>query len=463
MMSLIYNDIQFLEIGLAELSKIIGDEGGMPGSKQVYVNGKNLREPKGDKIYAGWPASNRKNLLLPDLLIVPTQLKGEFFAWSLSFIPQIAPLTSMVRVLDWQDWIELISKSDQDTSSEFAPIAALIFGETASDSINSETLARVNVAVFDSSCSAVLAQAFAQGGSWTFMVETADRWNDVRSLVGMPKRSLPLSEVVRIWLIVTLRYRKGSPSQPLPSEDDLLIWEICHSLRRSGSMPAFLLRRLIGLQVEQSEFIDEPRGDIESRILRIERFARFLMGLKIDPFIGAFLLGSSASLIAPGQTRHLDYVRRWRDAFPCVVMWYTLCASLHPKTTILTERGYLCWRLGKKALECPVSLDGPICDVAIDELRVMKKNEGAQFPIRLLSGGIMRVEIFPSIIATVRSGSVEDRQQELFARQETERSKEIINPELQAEALNSIDSLRHELDRLQKMISSNDRRNRRRR
>ena len=463
-MSLIYNDIHFLEIGLSEFSKIIGDEGGVPTANQLYFSGKNLREPKGEKIYAGWPASNRKNISLPDLLIVPTQLKGEFFAWSLSFIPQIAPLTSMMRVLDWEDWIELTSKSDQDISSDFAPIAALIFGETASDSIDSETLARINVSAFDSSCSAVLAQAFAQGSSWSFMMKTAERWNDVRSLVGMTKRSLPLSEVVRIWLILALGYKKGSSSEPLPSEDDLIMWEICHSLRRSGSMPAFLLSRLIGRQVDQSEFIDEPRGDIETRIVRIERFARFLIGSKVDPFIGAFLLGSSASLIAPGQTRHLDYVRRWRDTFPCVVMWYTLCASLHPKTTILTERGYLCLRLGKKALERPASLDGPICDVAIDELRVMKRNEGAQFPIRLLSGGIMRVEILPSIIATVRSGSTEDRQQELFARQETERSKEIINPELQAEALNSIDSLRHELDRLQRMIaSSDDRKNRRRR
>jgi hypothetical protein len=449
------NQLQFLELSVAEFSKFLGEGRESRSSELVAARANLSKEPKQGNLYAGWTKTLKSGMSLPSVIVLPSRSKSDFFAWSLSFISQIAPLTSLIRVLEWSEWISLRERMQQSAPLNVNILAALIFGEVASETPDSNSLGRIPLTAFDSSCSATLAQAFILNCRISTILEAAERWSEIRSLVGMTQRSVPISDIIKIWFLVSHSF--GRVKDLELSEDETLISDTFDFVTEKEAFPVSLVRRLVGTRFDELGFVPEAQGNLEERIVKVDRFARFLSSSKIDPFVGGFLLGCSASLIAPGRTTHLDYVRRWRDSFPSVVMWYVLASSVHPRSVIHSERGYLCTRIAGRIAEFRSLSSRPDCDVALDEFRVMRRNEGAQFSIRLSSSGSMRVEILPMIVAAVRPVASEDRQLDLFSAKDSIRSEDSQKSDEQKEILRVFNDLRYELDHLRKLVIKDDR------
>src|SRR5436190_16871577 len=84
-----------------------------------------------------------------------------------------------------------------------------------------------------------------------------------------------------------------------------------------------------------------------------------------------FLCGYLASCLHPGSLEYVDLVTSHLSGLPTLMLWYGVCAGLHPQSSVLSEFGGLGRRLLRDVLRREHILDRPDCDLAFDELQVL--------------------------------------------------------------------------------------------
>ena len=97
------------------------------------------------------------------------------------------------------------------------------------------------------------------------------------------------------------------------------------------------------------------------------------------------------------------------------MLWYGVCAGLHPQSSVLSEFGGLGRRLLRDVLRREHILDRPDCDLAFDELQVLLRKPGSLQWARISGHGSTKVEIMPMVCTMLRvTESMPSQQPSLF-------------------------------------------------
>jgi len=444
------NSLIYREARLTEIPKLLlSYTGGLRGYR--ISNTKEIKPPATGSVIIGW-RENEEHQAIPALIITPEGGKMHFFAFSLTTMSEIAPITSMTRVIDWNELWSLQQLSSRKSCANSCLLAALVLGEVAAELPDSSQLAKLNFSAIETACSYTLAQYVSARGTWHYLVSALEKWEYSRRLLGAPSRKISLEEIYRIWRIVG-EYSEATKSQSSSGIDFLLI----DTLHAIGEKQPFLhyIEQLIGPHANVNALEIHSRATIEERVVTLGRFAAEVSGSQIEPIIGGFLVGVACALLSPGETRHAELARRWGAKFDTTVVWYFIISSIQEKasTRFLWERNGI-------GLQCVSRLTSqtekfePDCDVSLDELEVMKRNEGREFPIRQRYGSIIRVEIEPFVIASIRRTSVNKIQMDLFE----DKLQEVKSNELNE----TVSALRRDMEKLEILLGFKDSKRRKR-
>jgi len=398
--------LQFLRLTRSDLALISSGSATPQYGSLDYVN----QPPMGSDIYAYW-ARDRISPNLPSLIVVPEGKKEEFFAWSLSFIQNLTPITSFIWVLDWSEYIEVISLKSRNLSAIGASMAAAITGEVLTNTSFYDRNID-SIPLCEGTCGAAIAQALKIGYSPTSLKNLVGRW---QYLVEASGRSQKVSamEILRIWNILLSLARNAGPSKL--RDEDLVCFDICRSIQHEGNIYSEQWNNLVRSEVGdlRGEFIFDLRAPKEKRIARFVELVSGVMATS-NPRIGGLAIGLAASLISPGETVHWELVQRYATMFPLAPLWYQVCASLYPESCVLVERNHFRTRLIESLLDSRELFSAPWWDVSLDEFEVMLRDQGELFHFRQLSP-IFKVGLFPGVsVAAASPNSEREAQLDFF-------------------------------------------------
>jgi hypothetical protein len=203
-------------------------------------------------------------------------------------------------------------------------------------------------------------------------------------------------------LSTALKVLSGLAADGTISDDSMrvspFIWETCRELQ-SGQEVNRSWDLLSASGVLPQQFLGELHGPREHRV-RI--FERILHGPnQLDPVTSSFLAGLLADQIGPGSFEHVDLLLPYLDQYPTALLWYGLCAGLHPDSEVQRVGNCLGRRILRDLLAPDRILSRPKYDIAVSELEVhLDREEPLEF--RTASQNHLAVELLPGVPAYMK-------------------------------------------------------------
>jgi hypothetical protein len=141
------------------------------------------------------------------------------------------------------------------------------------------------------------------------------------------------------------------------------------------------------------------RGSREQRVKAFEKILHNPSGL--DPTTASFLAGLLTDQVGPGSFEHIDLLLPYLSRHPTALLWYGLCAGLHPDSEVQQVGNCLGRRLVRDLLAVDPILSQPKYDIAIGELEVhLDREEPLDF--RAASQNHVEVELLPGVPAYMK-------------------------------------------------------------
>ena len=158
-------------------------------------------------------------------------------------------------------------------------------------------------------------------------------------------------------------------------------------------------RLLADVGVLPHQPLAELRGPREQRV---RAFERILKGPnRSDALTSSFLAVLLADQISPGSFEHVDLLLPYLNQFPTALIWYGLCAGLHPDSEVQQVGNCLGRRLVRDLLASDPILSRPKYDIAVSELEVhLDREEPLEF--RTASQNHIAVELLPGVPAYMK-------------------------------------------------------------
>jgi hypothetical protein len=143
----------------------------------------------------------------------------------------------------------------------------------------------------------------------------------------------------------------------------------------------------------------ELRGPREQRVRAVERILKGPN--RSDALTSSFLAGLLADQISPGSFEHVDLLLPYLNQYPTALIWYGLCAGLHPDSEVQQVGNCLGRRLIRDLLASDPILSPPKYDIALGELEVHLDRE-APLEFRIASQNHIAVELLPGVPAYMK-------------------------------------------------------------
>lgn len=340
---------------------------------------------------------------LPDVIAVRSEQMREFLAWATSVIGGYRPFTAFFRVVTPQQAALALDPLETSLSPVESALVGLIIGEALTLSTNQRSVAALSLLPCQSTYSYSFARALALGHvRESEAVGTsnpiAGAWSLARRLTRQPPRKLTDDMLVPAFNIVAaLAGGSGGPSHPrVPG----FVWESCREIQSNGE-----IHRSWNLLQERVSLIDallnEMRGPREHRVRAFERVLKELSQNPLDTLTASFLAGALANQVAPGSFEHTDLLVPYLGQFPMALVWYGLCAGLHPDSELEQVGDCLGRRLARDLLMSDPLLSRPKYDIAVSELEVYLDRE-ASIDFRVASQNHIAVELLPGVPAFMK-------------------------------------------------------------
>ena len=176
------------------------------------------------------------------------------------------------------------------------------------------------------------------------------------------------------------------------------IWETCRELQSEREV-----KRSWGLLTDAGvlpqQLLSELRGPREQRVKAFERILH--SPNQLDALTSSFLAGLLADQIGPGSFEHVDLLLPYLNQYPTALLWYGLCAGLHPDSEVQQVGNCLGRRLIRDLLAPDPILSRPKYDIAVSELEVhLDREEPLEF--RTASQNHIAVELLPGVPAYMK-------------------------------------------------------------
>lgn len=341
---------------------------------------------------------------LPEMIWVKSQKVDDFLAWTSTYLSGLQPFTAFCRVLDCDVVNEiLLRKKTKSFEKIQGACVGVVIGESVTLNGNRDLNAITPTSIL-STYSFAMARAFALG----IVPENNDtitmRWLNARKLTKQSTRVLGAEKMQDVWAVLRLlgMGKLTKKNKMKYTEDILTVFDSCCELARTNSISAKTWGKLTNNIVSHVEFDTQMKGAIEKRVLWFEKCSNAIQKeYRNKQTIGAFLCAFLVSQIAPGSMKYIELLRPLLRDFPSVIVWYGLCAGISSKTMVYDYERGLGRRILRDLQHCDPIYGKPMCDVSLDELRVLSRSELPNMQIRSISHMHLMVEIAPGIMTAV--------------------------------------------------------------
>jgi hypothetical protein len=322
----------------------------------------------------------------------------EFVAWATTVIGGYRPFTAFFKVVDRKQAELAIEAREPRLDRLENPLVGLIIGETLTLFPDQKSILALSLLPCESTYSFSFARAFALGcherGSNGDPI--AAPWALARRLTRQPPRKLGDESLQTALSVITAvaadTKRAGHPNLPE------FVRETCCELYSHGEVKkswSVLGNRLPSLD----RLMKEMRGPREQRVRTFER----VLGEPndLDTLTSSFVAGLLADQVAPGTFDHVELLVPYLPQYPMALVWYGLCAGLHPDSEVQQVGNCIGRRLVRDLLVPDPLVSRPKYDISIAELEVCLDREVA-IEFRVASPNHIAVEIAPGVPAFMK-------------------------------------------------------------
>jgi hypothetical protein len=334
---------------------------------------------------------------LPDAIVVHPNQMREFIAWITTVAGGYRPFTAFIRIIEPQYLQHAIEPKDPSLGKFENAVAGLIIAEALTLAGPQRSVSALSLLPCESTYSYSFCRALALGYARDGDDPIAAPFGLARRLTRQPPRRLNdelLSTTLKVLSGLASDTAIPDRSNGVPS----FIWETCRELQSEREMN-HSWRLLVDAGVLPHQVLGELRGPREHRV---RAFERILHGpSRLDVLTSSFLAGLLADQIGPGSFGHVDLLLPYLNQYPTALIWYGLCAGLHPDSEVQQLGNCLGRRLVRDLLSPDPIISRPKYDIALRELEVhLDREEPLEF--RTASQNHIAVELLPGVPAYMR-------------------------------------------------------------
>jgi hypothetical protein len=357
---------------------------------------------------------------LPEAIVVHGKQMREFTAWVTMVVGGYRPFTAFFRIIDRESVQRALEFKEPSLGRFDNALAGLIMAEALTLSATQRSVSALSLLPCESTYCYSFARALAVGY--------------VATCKGEDPISAPLALARRLTRQPARRLEDGLLSTALKVVSGLAVGQ---AIPVSGGVPAFIWEACRELQsegeVKQSWDLLGEGGAIPTQLLndmrgpreqRVRTFERILNGVnQLDVLTSSFLVGLLADQIGPGTFEHIDLLLPYLNQYPMALVWYGLCAGLHPDSEVQQVGNCLGRRLVRDLLASDPISSYPKYDIAVSELEVyLDREEPLEF--RAASQNHIAVELLPGVpaymkwpvVSSTEPASVQQREISLHGR-----------------------------------------------
>lgn len=346
-----------------------------------------------------WRDDQRETEGIPDVVLVERERQQDFFAWITTFVPFLRPFTAYCRVVEPEVAEYSNSLASPSINERIRQAwAAVILTEAVTHKILQRSSASVNVRSCQATVAYCIARNLTLGMPKKFNREIPERWAAAKDIV--EHKHIPYLEELRsVWEICTALTENTSKDF---SEEKQLVHRACVQLMREGSIGYSLWREFTRGLPELENSTEDMRGTRENRVVLLERLLNTVSKTSaVSKVRRSFVCGYLTSRVAPGTLDHIRLLESVLPMLPSAAMWYGLSAGLNEQSGVKSY-GNSSGRRVLRELSRPAALmDAPVCDVALDELRVLINGRGIPEALKA-NGNLIEVEITPCVVFPLR-------------------------------------------------------------
>ena len=397
---------------------------------------------------------------LPDAILVWPQQMREFIAWITTVVSGYRPFTAFVRVIDRERAQDYLNPKVPSFGKLEDAIAGVILAEALTLSGPQRSVSGLSLRPCESTYSYSFARALALGYVRNGLDPVAAPFATARKLTRQLPRRVG-DEAISLTLKVLSGLAADETHSERPSGVPAFIWESCRELQVEREVKRSW-RLLTDAALISPQLLNELRGSREQRVKAFERILQNPSGL--DPLTASFLAGLLTDQVGPGSFEHIELLLPYVDRYPTALLWYGLCAGLHPDSEVQQVGNCLGRRLVRDLLAVDAILSRPKYDIAIGELEVhLDREEPLDF--RAASQNHIEVELLPGVpaymkwpitseytIVSPKVSTASGRQSELPLSSFVEAN----NSEVLAERQAAIDELLRAADRVKSTYADQD-------
>jgi len=416
-----------------------------------FRNGKELRDLSevpplnGEQIALLWPRQPDQGIRMPTAILVGDDYRRDFFAWALTYLPELRPLTSFTRIVTQAEAQRYARVADsQPVYAWQEACLGLILGEASSYAATTGTPRQMSLSGCASTYSFVMTSAWLHGISGPEVGNIGSQWARARLLTKQSALVPSAEQLALPWGVLRTLGTRGDAGD-WARADLAQILKACEDLGRTGEIRATTIWETDG---EQAEFSLGRAVTREERVARFETAARRAVSEKQrgSPLFG-FQLAYMASQISPGTFEHFSLLSPYLASQPLILVWYGLIAGLTARAQNLKLGGGLGLRVLRDALQAEDWLSRPTCDVGFLELEILLSVENPLTDFRVGSQSQLCVELSPGVKTFLRWPPRVETSGDLFSDQGQIRETRDLMSEMNIR-FNELDAVRIRLSRI---------------
>ena len=333
---------------------------------------------------------------LPQAIVVDSKQIREFIAWVTTVVGGYRPFTAFFRIIDRETAQRALELKEPSVGRFDNALAGLIIAEALTLSPTQRSASMLSLLPCESTYCYSFARALAVG-----YVPGRDGASPIAAPLALARRLTrqPARRLGDDLLSTALKVMSGLVAGAAPPGSGVLafIWEACRELQSYGEVKRSW-DSLDGGAVLPSA-LNEMRGPREQRVRTFERILS--RANQLDVLTSSFLAGLLADQIGPGTFEHIDLLLPYLNQYPMALVWYGLCAGLHPDSEVQQVGNCLGRRLVRDLLASEPIISRPKYDIAVSELEVyLDREEPLEF--RAASQNHIAVELLPGVPAYMK-------------------------------------------------------------
>lgn len=289
----------------------------------------------------------------------------DFLAWGATYLPNYRPISAYFRIIRDTD-LPRFATAENDISLGRLANAFLgaILAECHLRNVQRANAWRPSLPDLLNTCSFVVARAFALHAASGYE-DVINRWHAARSKLVERGNDQPQFRAAIADVCSYLSHLSSGEARLGQS----IVADACRQIMNHGHVAPRTWKMLVGPSSDVTDATEIMSLSRERRLEWLDRVIHNIATVELSERDALpFVLGYLFSQLAPGTLEHLPLFAASTVSEPRTLLWYGVCAGLHPRSDVQNFAG----GIGRRALRdieaWEAIVDRPRCDFGADEL-----------------------------------------------------------------------------------------------